>query len=127
MPVRPNLPPLLLILLALLFSALADDSDDKPKPTPAPTTPAPNPYQPHDRICRDYLATFLKGTTDVRDECAGLLNAYEAGGCKSNEGDDDTNGGKGGEEDDPWKKWWHDLFGDDDVGPPDIRDRKSVV
>lgn len=122
--VRPSRRLFLLLLLIILSSfptctPLADDSDDKPKPTPAPTTPAPNPYQPHDRICRDYLATFLKGTTDVRDECAGLLNAYEAGGCKSNEGDDDTNGG-GGEEDDPWKKWWHDLFGDDDVGPPDI-------
>ena len=102
------------------LAAAADTFGDEPRPTPSPTTPAPNPYQPHDRICRDYLSTFLKGTTDVRDECAGLLNAYAAGGCKANEGDDDTNGG-GGENDDadPWKKWWHDLFGDDDLGPPD--------
>ena len=117
--VRPSpFLPLLLLTLSLFptCTSLADDSQND-KPTPAPTTPAPNPYQPHDRICRDYLATFLKGTTDVRDECAGLLNAYEAGGCKANENDDQDGGG--GEEDDPWKKWWHDLFGDDDVGPPD--------
>jgi len=92
-------------------------------PIPAPTAPtqAPNPYQPHDRICRDYLSTFLKGTTDVRDECQGLLNAYSAGGCKASGGDgsDDGFGGDDDGADDPWRKWWHDLFGDDDVGPPD--------
>mmetsp|Transcript_3488 Transcript_3488/g.6734 ORF Transcript_3488/g.6734 Transcript_3488/m.6734 type:complete len:777 (-) Transcript_3488:171-2501(-) len=91
-----------------------------PAPTPSPTTQSPNPYQPHDRICRQYLRTFLKGTTDARDECEGLLNAYAAGDCKVHENpdgtyDDDENGGHG----DPWRKWWHDLFGDDDLPPPD--------
>ena len=105
------------ILLCLPVLVLGDDNNITPKPTPSPTTTAPNPYQPHDRICRSYLSTFLKGTTDVRDECQGLLNAYAAGGCKNNDGDDD---GMGGDDDgDPWRRWWHDLFGDDDAaGPP---------
>ena len=104
------------ILLCLPVLVLCDDNST-PKPTPSPTTAAPNPYQPHDRICRSYLSTFLKGTTDVRDECQGLLNAYAAGGCKSSDGGDDD--GMGGDDDgDPWRRWWHDLFGDDDTAPP---------
>ena len=104
------------VLLPAYGLVLGDDDNGTPKPTPSPTTPAPNPYQPHDRICRSYLSTFLKGTTDVRDECQGLLNAYATGGCKIN-GDDD---GMGADDDgDPWRRWWHDLFGDDDAaGPP---------
>jgi len=108
-----------IIILANLPTGCLALGDDDAKPTPAPTTPAPNPYQPHDRICRDYLSTFLKGTTDVRDECQGLLNAYAAGGCKSSDGGNDD-GFSGDDDGDPWRKWWHDLFGDDDVGPPDV-------
>jgi NhaP-type Na+/H+ or K+/H+ antiporter len=35
------------------------------------------------RICQDYLDAFLNGTTDVRDECEGMVNAYQAAGCKN--------------------------------------------
>lgn len=124
----PTLPSFLLLLALPLFptctalaatgNSVGDDDPVQPTPSP-PATPAPNPYQPHDRICRDYLATFLRGTTDVRDECAGLLNAYAAGGCRAHEGDDDMNGDDDGGGGDPWRRWWHDLFGDDDLGPPD--------
>mmetsp|Transcript_21460 Transcript_21460/g.31896 ORF Transcript_21460/g.31896 Transcript_21460/m.31896 type:complete len:761 (-) Transcript_21460:39-2321(-) len=34
-----------------------------------------------DGICRHYLMSFLNKTTDSRDECEGLSNAYEAAKC----------------------------------------------
>lgn len=34
------------------------------------------------KICQDYLDAFLNGTTDVRDECEGMLSAYQAAGCR---------------------------------------------
>ena len=37
--------------------------------------------QPHNKICRNYLKEFLQGTTDSRDECQGLQNAYNAADC----------------------------------------------
>lgn len=34
-----------------------------------------------DDVCKAYLMQFLNGTTDARDECEGMLNAYEAADC----------------------------------------------
>lgn len=34
-----------------------------------------------DGVCKEYLMNFLNGTTDARDECAGMLNAYQAADC----------------------------------------------
>lgn len=39
------------------------------------------PIEPHNKICRDYLKAFLNGTTDSKDECQGLGNAYEHADC----------------------------------------------
>ena len=39
------------------------------------------PIVPKDRICRNYLAEFLNGSTDARDECEGLENAYAGANC----------------------------------------------
>mmetsp|Transcript_28220 Transcript_28220/g.41689 ORF Transcript_28220/g.41689 Transcript_28220/m.41689 type:complete len:732 (-) Transcript_28220:551-2746(-) len=36
----------------------------------------------HDDICRKYLLNFLNGTTDERDECDGMKNAYTAADCE---------------------------------------------
>jgi NhaP-type Na+/H+ or K+/H+ antiporter len=36
--------------------------------------------------CKKYLYNFLNGTTDARDECQGMYNAYKAADCQ-----DDTN------------------------------------
>lgn len=63
----------------------------------------------HDAICRSYLKSFLKGSTDARDECEGLLNAYDAAGCSSEE-----DGGDGRDFERWWKWWWSRVFGDDD-------------
>lgn len=41
----------------------------------------PNPIKPHNKICRNYLKKFLEGTTDNKDECQGLENAYDAADC----------------------------------------------
>jgi hypothetical protein len=34
-----------------------------------------------DETCREYLLNFLNGTTDERDECDGMKNAYTAADC----------------------------------------------
>mmetsp|Transcript_9520 Transcript_9520/g.15837 ORF Transcript_9520/g.15837 Transcript_9520/m.15837 type:complete len:749 (+) Transcript_9520:181-2427(+) len=34
-----------------------------------------------DSTCREYLLNFLNGTTDERDECEGMKNAYTAADC----------------------------------------------
>jgi len=39
------------------------------------------PIVPKNRICRNYLAEFLNGSTDARDECEGLENAYAGANC----------------------------------------------
>jgi len=39
------------------------------------------PIHPRNKICRDYLKRFLEGTTDTKDECQGLENAYSAADC----------------------------------------------
>ena len=41
-----------------------------------------------DDDCKEYLMNFLNGTTDAKDECQGMLNAYQAADCA-----DDTNTG----------------------------------
>jgi NhaP-type Na+/H+ or K+/H+ antiporter len=41
-----------------------------------------------DGVCKEYLVKFLNGTTDAKDECQGLLNAYQAADCA-----DDKNAG----------------------------------
>ena len=35
-----------------------------------------------DETCRKYIWNFLNGTTDARDECDGLYNAFKAADCK---------------------------------------------
>jgi hypothetical protein len=42
-----------------------------------------------DDVCREYIKNFLNGTTDARDECDGMLHAYQAADC----GDDDNAAG----------------------------------
>lgn len=34
-----------------------------------------------DDVCKEYLMNFLNGTTDAKDECQGMLNAYQAADC----------------------------------------------
>lgn len=34
-----------------------------------------------DSVCKEYLMNFLNGTTDAKDECQGMLNAYQAADC----------------------------------------------
>lgn len=34
-----------------------------------------------DDVCKDFLMNFLNGTTDVKDECEGMLNAYQVADC----------------------------------------------
>jgi NhaP-type Na+/H+ or K+/H+ antiporter len=34
-----------------------------------------------DQTCREYLMNFLNGTTDAKDECQGMYNAWQAGDC----------------------------------------------
>lgn len=41
-----------------------------------------NDIDPHNKICRNYLKSFLEGTTDTNDECQGLQNAYSAADCQ---------------------------------------------
>jgi NhaP-type Na+/H+ or K+/H+ antiporter len=50
-----------------------------------------NDIDPSNKICRNYLKQFLSGTTDVRDECEGLENAYAASDCQSTEDKTKTN------------------------------------
>jgi hypothetical protein len=38
--------------------------------------------QTHDEVCRKYLLNFLNGTTDEKDECDGMKNAYAAANCE---------------------------------------------
>ena len=35
-----------------------------------------------DDRCREYLVNFLNGTTDEKDECDGMKNAYQAADCE---------------------------------------------
>ena len=35
-----------------------------------------------DETCRQYIVNFLNGTTDAKDECDGLYNAWKAADCK---------------------------------------------
>jgi NhaP-type Na+/H+ or K+/H+ antiporter len=39
-----------------------------------------------DQTCRDYLMNFLNGTTDGKDTCQGMSNAWTAGDCKDDSG-----------------------------------------
>lgn len=41
-----------------------------------------------DETCRQYLMNFMNGTTDFKDECQAMYNAYQAADCK----DQGTNG-----------------------------------
>jgi NhaP-type Na+/H+ or K+/H+ antiporter len=34
-----------------------------------------------DETCKEYMSKFLNGTTDVKDECEGMHNAYQAADC----------------------------------------------
>jgi len=38
--------------------------------------------QTRDETCRKYLLNFLNGTTDEKDECDGMENAYQAADCE---------------------------------------------
>jgi len=44
------------------------------------------------KICRNYLKQFLSGSTDERDQCEGLENAYSASNCQEKENNDNGNG-----------------------------------
>ncbi len=46
-----------------------------------------DPINPKNKICRDYLKKFIQGSTDSKDECQGLENAWKAADCS----DDITN------------------------------------
>lgn len=41
----------------------------------------PDDDENRDEICSKYLLNFLNGTTDEKDECDGMKNAYEAAAC----------------------------------------------
>jgi hypothetical protein len=41
-----------------------------------------NDDETRDERCREYLVNFLNGTTDEKDECDGMKNAYEAADCE---------------------------------------------
>lgn len=41
----------------------------------------PNDDAKRDGICKEYLYNFLNGTTDAKDECDGMLNAFQAADC----------------------------------------------
>jgi ABC-type nickel/cobalt efflux system permease component RcnA len=41
-----------------------------------------NDDETRDERCREYLVNFLNGTTDEKDECEGMKNAYEAADCE---------------------------------------------
>ena len=38
-------------------------------------------YDPANEKCSQYLVSFLEGTTDAKDNCEGIMNAYVAAGC----------------------------------------------
>ena len=40
-----------------------------------------DPINPKNKICRDYLKKFIEGSTDSKDECEGLENAYSDADC----------------------------------------------
>lgn len=44
---------------------------------------------PSNKNCRNYLKQFLSGTTNDRDECEGLENAYTSSKCQQNESGND--------------------------------------
>lgn len=41
-------------------------------------------------LCSQYLISFLEGTTDARDTCEGLMNAFTAAGCQTKDYDEST-------------------------------------
>jgi hypothetical protein len=59
-----------------------------------------------DEVCKEYLMNFLNGTTDAKDECQGMLNAYQAADCA-----DDSNTGFSVRKD----RKHHNASQDDDV------------
>lgn len=50
-----------------------------------------DPIDPKNKICRDYLKKFLEGSTDSKDECEGLENAYSAADCSDDINDNPLN------------------------------------
>ena len=44
-----------------------------------------------DQTCRQYLRNFLNGTTDAKDVCQGMYNAWQAGDCKDETGINNIN------------------------------------
>lgn len=40
-------------------------------------------------LCSQFLVSFLEGTTDARDTCEGMMNAYTAAECESKDYDED--------------------------------------
>lgn len=45
-----------------------------------PSPPVPPDITP-DETCKEYIFKFLNGTTDFKDECQGMYNAYQAANC----------------------------------------------
>mmetsp|Transcript_8394 Transcript_8394/g.15838 ORF Transcript_8394/g.15838 Transcript_8394/m.15838 type:complete len:785 (+) Transcript_8394:383-2737(+) len=66
-------------LSVLLETAGTDEKDDQNN------NGGVDPIDPHNKKCRDYLKAFLQGSTDTRDECQGLENAYAAADCATEE------------------------------------------
>lgn len=69
-------------LAALFLTAESDEKDDNDNKD---NHDGVDPIDPHNKKCRDYLKAFLQGSTDTRDECQGLENAYAAADCTTEE------------------------------------------
>lgn len=63
--------------LTILTDTVNEDMDPPPN-----NNGDSNDIDPHNKICRNYLKSFLEGTTDTNDECQGLQNAYSAADCQ---------------------------------------------
>lgn len=74
--------------LTSLFVATETDEQEEEEGGNDQDNGGVDPIDPHNKKCRDYLKAFLQGSTDTRDECQGLENAYAAADCTEEMGAD---------------------------------------
>lgn len=58
-----------------------ETADPTPSPTPAPDYVCITKTCTVNELCTKFLFGFLQGTTDARDNCEGIMNAYVAADC----------------------------------------------
>lgn len=96
----------------VFFSAAVVPQTNKNNPVKSLSSPfflletAPTDDVTHNQLCQKYIYNFLNGSTDLRDECEGLYNAFQNAGCNDTSPHSNMIAPRMDYDLSPWYDWW---------------------